>query len=747
MRLSLRFLIPLALVLAAFAYAAVPLVDNLIVKWFMRDLEIRSALIANTVQEPLQDLLRAGFRSKTVNYFAKITQDERLYAMGFCDQQRNAMIAVKPFPGNLTCAEIEKHPSGSAWVLPSKKGPLQVSVRTIEAEGMALGRLVLVHDMSFVQRRSEETRRYVFYFVIVLGALVSLVTVVVAQLSWRGWVQGMRALLRGEGLVRPAAMVNAPELRPIARDVRALIRDLETEYRPKDEGQITWSPDTLRTILREDLRGEDVLVVSNREPYLHVHKEDRIEVRRPASGLVTALEPVMRACSGTWIAHGSGSADKETVDRSDLVAVPPEKPAYKIRRVWLTAEQETGYYYGFANEGLWPLCHIAHVRPTFRTGDWKQYLEVNRKFARAIMDEAKTDDPIVLVQDYHFALLPRMVRERLPQATIIAFWHIPWPNPEAFAICPWRAELLDGLLGSSILGFHTQFHCNNFCDTVDRLLEARVDRESFTISYGGKPTTVKRYPISIEWPPSQEMVGKPVDQCRADVRRRHDLPADHFLGVGVDRLDYTKGIVERFRAIERLLEIEPQWAGRFTFVQIAAPSRSSIEQYQQFEVQVRALATQINNRFAGGSYLPIILKIEHHEPIEVYEYYRAADLCFVSSLHDGMNLVAKEFIAARDDERGVLILSQFTGASRELPEALVVNPYDTDECAAALHLALNMPPVEQRHRMRLMRALIREFNVYRWAGRMLLDAASMRRRSRIDTRTSPVLFVRKKEAG
>jgi trehalose 6-phosphate synthase len=337
----------------------------------------------------------------------------------------------------------------------------------------------------------------------------------------------------------------------------------------------------------------------------------------------------------------------------------------------------------------------------------------------------------VLVQDYHFALLPRMIREELPDATIITFWHIPWPNPESFSICPWGEEVLAGLLGSSILGFHTQFHCNNFVDTVDRLLEARVDRESFTVSLGGKLTAVSRYPISIAWPPEPELVQKDVAACRSEIRQMNSLPAGHKLGIGVDRLDYTKGIVERFRCDRALLELNPEWIGRFSFIQIAAPTRSGIDEYQHHEAQVRAMATQINTRFGRGGPPPIVLKVEHHDAKEVYEHFRAADLCFVSSLHDGMNLVAKEFVAARDDERGVLILSQFTGAARELPEALIVSPYDADQCAAALHLALTMPETEQRDRMRLMRGLVAEYNVFRWAGRMLLDAAAMRRRGRL----------------
>ena len=438
----------------------------------------------------------------------------------------------------------------------------------------------------------------------------------------------------------------------------------------------------------------------------------------------------MRACSGTWIAHGSGSADRDVVDAADRVAAPVDEPGYRLRRLWLTKEEEAGYYYGFANEGLWPLCHIAHVRPTFRASDWEMYERANRKFAEAVIEEARTPDPVVLVQDYHLALVPRMIREQLPDATIITFWHIPWPNPEAFAICPQREQLLDGLLGSSILGFHTQFHCNNFVDTVDRQLEARVDRETFGVSYRGQRTLVKRYPISVAWPPTESAAAQPVEVARSLVRTRLELPPDQAIGIGVDRLDYTKGLEERFRAVERLMERHPEWIGRFTFVQIGAPTRSRIGEYQAYADRVRALAEEINERFANRRAPAILLLAQHHDAHEVFEYYRAAELCFVSSLHDGMNLVAKEFVSARDDEGGVLILSQFTGAARELPEALVVNPYDADQCATALDVALTMPLRMQRARMRLMRGLLREFNVYRWAGRMLLDAATSRRRGR-----------------
>jgi trehalose 6-phosphate synthase len=730
MKLSLRFVLPLLVVLALLATAVMPLVDQLTFRWFEKDLDLRATLIANTADERVRQLVAADDRSGLRSFFSRLTQDERLYAIGYCDGPGGRLTGTATLPRAVQCDSLETYmraPSGH--LIADPRGPLLVSARPSGVAGES-GAIVLVQDMSFAARRSEETKRYVFYLFIGLGAAVSVITVAVAQLSWRGWVQGMRALMRGEGLLRPASAPASGELQPLADDLRALIRDLETEHQLRDDERLTWTPETLREILNRELRGAEVIVVSNREPFIHVHERGGITIQRPASGLVTAMEPIMRACSGTWIAHGSGSADRDVVDAHDRVAAPVQEPGYKLRRLWLTKAEEAGYYYGFSNEGLWPLCHIAHVRPTFRTPDWEMYERANRKFADAVVEEARTPDPVVLVQDYHLALAPRFIREQLPDATIITFWHIPWPNPEAFAICPQREALLDGLLGSSILGFHTQFHCNNFVDTVDRQLEARVDRETFAVSYRGQRTLVKRYPISVAWPPREEASAEPVETARALARARLGLPPDQALGIGVDRMDYTKGLEERFRAVERLMERHPEWIGKFTFVQIAAPTRSSIEQYHTYAERVREMVERINARFPNRRAPAILLLDVHHDAHEVFEYYRAADLCFVSSLHDGMNLVAKEFVSARDDEAGVLILSQFTGAARELPEALIVNPYDADQCATALDVALTMPLRMQRARMRLLRGLLREFNVYRWAGRMLLDAATARRRGR-----------------
>jgi trehalose 6-phosphate synthase len=732
--LTLRFVVPLIAALTLLAYLVVPLVDKLTLRWSVRDLDIRSQLIANTLQEPLGELLEAGNIKKINTLLARSTRDERLFALAYCDEKGNLLYRTPEFPVVLGCSLPQAPNRESPSLVQLPRGLVHMAVKPVVISEMSSGSLILVHDMSFVQHRSEDTRKYIVILFAVLGLIMSFITVLVAHLSWHGWMKGVRDLLKGGGLVRPFAKRVDSELRPLVGDLRSLLRSLDAEKRMAGDVTVLWTPESLRDLLRKQLAGEQIMVVSNREPYIHMKGPTGTDIQRPASGLVTAVEPVMRACSGIWIAHGSGTADRDVVDKKDHVRVPPDHPEYTLRRVWLTEEEEKGYYYGFANEGLWPLCHIAHVRPIFRTSDWKHYVAMNQRFADAVVKEANREDPVVLVQDYHFALLPKMLRKVLPKATIITFWHIPWPNPESFGICPWREELLSGMLGSTILGFHTPFHCKNFLETVERYLETRVDHASSTIFRGENLTLVEAYPISIQWPAEGGDQTPSIAECRADICRLLNIPPDTQIGLGVDRLDYTKGILERLRAVERLLEIYPEMIGKFIFVQIAAPSRSVLEEYQTFEARVRALAAQINLRFAKAGYQPVYLKVEHHEPREVNRYYRAADVCMVTSLHDGMNLVAKEYIAAREDEQGVLILSRFTGAAHELYEALVVNPYHIEQTAEALYQALTMPRLEQAERMRGMRNLVRNFNVYRWAGRMLLDAVRIRQREKLAAR-------------
>ena len=733
LNLQLRFLAPLLVTLVAAAYFALPVMDRLTLRWFARDLNARGALVTNTLSDAIAGAISDAKGARLQILFDRAVQDERLFAIGLCSLDGTMIRSSASFPRTLDCQQAQAVAELREPRLRLAGGAVHVGVHTVDSDAGAIAKLVLLHDMSFIDRRSQDTRRYLLLFISGLGLVIALTTVVVAQLSWRGWVSGVRGLLRGEGLLRP--MTATPEMAPLAAEIRARMRDLEDEYRRAQGPQTSWDPERLRALLRTQLQGDQVIVVSNREPYIHESGPGGVVIRRPASGLVTAVEPVMRACSGTWIAHGSGSADRTVVDRHDRVGVPPGRNEYVLRRIWLSPEEEQGYYYGFANEGMWPLCHVAHVRPVFRESDWEQYQIVNQRFADAVVAEARGEDPVVLVQDYHFALVPAMIRARLPRATILTFWHIPWPNPESFGICPWRREILEGMLGSTILGFHTRFHCKNFIETVDRFLEARIEHEHSTISFKGDETLIESYPISIEWPSEQERASWPsVAECRRRVFERMALPAGTCLALGVDRFDYTKGILERLHAVERLLEKRPEWIGRFVFLQVAAPSRTLLEEYQTFQERIARVTERINKRFGRPDYLPIHLLAQHHEHDAVTELFRACDVCVVTSLHDGMNLVCKEFVAARDDEQGALILSRFAGAAREMTEALIVNPYHVEETADALHRAATMPPAEQRERMASLRMTVRENNVFRWAGHMLIDAGRSRLRERIEAR-------------
>ncbi|HYM76768.1 MAG TPA: trehalose-6-phosphate synthase [Candidatus Dormibacteraeota bacterium] len=601
-----------------------------------------------------------------------------------------------------------------------------------------IGSLAIVHDTGYIRAESLRIWRETFLSALAHVFLIVLITLLIVRWSIAGpiartanWIKALRTGRASSARIKP---LDLDLFRPLAREVATLAESLNTarsaaelEARLRDTGESIWTADRLAVHVRARLEDGRLFVVSNREPYTHTRRGKSIGVSVPASGLVTALEPVLYACDGTWVAHGSGDADFETVDAHDRLLVPPDDPHYTLRRVWLTKEEEEGYYYGFANEGLWPLCHIAHTRPLFRPSDWKHYQEVNRKFADALLEEMQDiSHPVVLVQDYHFALLPRMIKQSRPDARLAIFWHIPWPNPEAFGICPWQRDLVDGLLGADLIGFHIQAHCTNFLQTVDRTVESRIDWDHSSVQRLDHRTTVHPFPISVS---SAEAKVEPPRQSAYEVRGTllKSLGVDAaLLGVGVDRLDYTKGILERFLAIERFLEKYPRYQGVFTFVQIGAPSRTHIKRYHDLQAEIEAEAERINWRFRSEQWKPIVLLERQHSHKEIEPYYRAADLCLVTSLHDGMNLVAKEFVATRDDERGVLILSCFTGAARELRDALQVNPYDLDQTAEAIRAALEMDAEEKQLRMQRMRKAVREHNVYRWAASLIGEVCEVR---------------------
>jgi trehalose-6-phosphate synthase len=618
-------------------------------------------------------------------------------------------------------------------------GSLHILVLPLHRHDELVGALAMVHDASYIDAQTAHVWRETFLRVLVQVFLIALITLLIVRWSIAGPIaraaQWMRALRTGKSVTSPTGFPDLGLLRPLAREMTTLAENLtaarsaaEREAQLREAAESSWTSERLSVHVRSKLGDSRLFVLSNREPYSHVREGKSVEAIIPASGLVSALQPVLRACDGTWVAHGSGDADRETVDLHDCLRVPPEDPRYTLRRVWLTKEEEEGYYYGFANEGLWPLCHIAHTRPIFRLSDWQHYQKANRKFAEAVLEEMDgTEQPVLLAQDYHFGLLPRLVKKERPDARVAIFWHIPWPNSEAFAICPWQRELLDGLLGADLIGFHIQSHCTNFLQTIDRTLESRIDWEHFTVNRENHRTVVKPFPISVEFPepPAAATERESTYVERGTLLRELGVEA-LFLGVGVDRVDYTKGILERFLAIERMLEKHPTYQGKFTFVQIGAPSRTHIKRYHDLLADVEAESERINWRFQTSRWKPIVFLKRHHNHKEIQRYYQTADLCLVTSLHDGMNLVAKEFVAARHDEQGVLILSRFTGAARELRDAVLVNPYDVEQTAEAIRYSLEMEPEERTARMQRLRKVVKEQNIYRWAGNLIAELCGVR---------------------
>ena len=482
-----------------------------------------------------------------------------------------------------------------------------------------------------------------------------------------------------------------------------------------------YTKEDLQRLARYQLGNHHLIIVSNRQPYQHQLVDGQIRQVIPAGGLTAALDPMMQACGGTWIAHGGGSGDRLVVEAGNRVMVPTDDPSYALRLLWLTEEEQRGYYHGFSNQALWPLCHNAYTEPVFDSGDWDTYRAVNQLFAKEVLDEIGDDPTLVLTQDYHLALLPRLLREAGADVVSGQFWHIPWPTPEVFRICPWQDEILDGLLGNDLLGFHIDEHTSNFMDTVQARLDPQINRDYGLINYRGASTRVRPFPISVDF---ESICQEAQSQAVEDEMERlaEEMGLDGMLvGMGIDRIDYTKGIPHRIRAIGRFLEEHPEYQGRLVFVQAGVVSRIDIDAYQQLSEQVEEAVDEINSRFSRGSWRPIIYLPNDLPSVTLMALRRLSQFCVVSSLHDGMNLVAKEYVASRFDEDGVLILSPFTGAALELTEALIVNPYAVEEFAEAIHDALTMPRHERRARMIHMRSVVRENNLYKWAARLLLE--------------------------
>jgi trehalose 6-phosphate synthase len=698
-----------------------------------REVEHRVEALTESIADKLEPAVSDGSQPLIQRIVQRFGKDRGIGVIVYDSEGKTIAQTSEPLaPASGVLYKAIAADSGVGEFVSTANSSLYLYSLPLHHDQSTIGGIVVVQDTANIDIRvgrllREAALRTLLQLVLVTGITVLIVRRSVLHplartMQWIKLVQAGRVAAMSAEPQDEIFSAFTEQVSTLARSLSDARASAELEARLRDTSDSIWTPERLAVHLKAKLSGK-LVVIANREPYMHRRSGRNIETIIPASGLVTALEPILNACDGTWVAHGSGDADHEMVDHNNRLRVPPDAPHYTLRRVWLSKEEEEGYYYGFSNEGMWPLCHIAHTRPIFRSSDWEQYKAVNQKFANVVLDEiAGLREPIVLVQDYHFALLPRLIKQARPDARIAIFWHIPWPNPEAFGICPWQAELLDGLLGADLIGFHIQTHCHNFLETVDRALECCINWPFSTATRNNHQTVVKPFPISVDFdsveaPPLAEKVpsyhvGQP--------QLLKELGVDAlYLGVGVDRVDYTKGIPERFAGIERFLERSPEYIGKFTFLQIGAPSRTHIKRYHDLMTEVEAEADRINWRFKTDRWKPIVFLNRHHGHAEIDRLYKLADFCLVTSLHDGMNLVAKEFLAARADEEGMLILSRFAGAANELRDALIINPYASDEIAEAIRYAIEMDPAERRWRMRSMRQQVKEQNIYYWAGTLI----------------------------
>ncbi len=696
--------------------------------------EQRSRLLADSLKETVQPNFISKSDEQLQRLVDKFESLERLAGMAIYDNKGNTVATSSSLIAQvLKTQKIAEYAmdadkaTGDFIELNSEK--VYLLATPLHDEESVVGALLIAQNAGFIDTRLNEIWRTNLLRLFIQASLISIAILLIIR--WliyeptRSLVKFLKSARTGDLEQNYPSLPASLFFRPLIKEISSIRGSLiEARITANEEAKLglqkldsPWTEQKLKVFVKDVLKGRTIFMVSNREPYIHTKNGRDINYYVPASGMVTAIEPIMQACGGMWIAQGSGNADRLTVDKQDKLKVPPDEPKYTLKRVWLTEKEEAGYYYGFSNEGLWPLCHIAYTRPTFKKEDWEEYKKVNGKFAQNILSEIKNiERPIVLIQDFQLALVPRMIKNSRPDASVGIFWHIPWPNSESFSICPWKKEIIDGMLGADLIGFQTQLHCNNFIETVSREIESLLDFEQLTITRQNHTSYIKAFPISIAFPnPSKN---KDTNFDSKKLLKSLNVKTK-YIGVGVDRLDYTKGILERLKAIEIFLKKNPTYIGNFTFLQIAAPSRSKIKQYQKFSEDVDKEVERINNLFRKNGWKPILLFKRHHSREEIDQFYKVANICLVTSLHDGMNLVAKEFVAARSDNKGVLILSQFTGASRELKDALIINPYNGEQTAEAIKLALELSPSEQTKKMKRMREVVKNYNIYRWSAELL----------------------------
>ncbi|MDO8552211.1 MAG: trehalose-6-phosphate synthase [bacterium] len=690
-------------------------------------MQSRSQVLADSLAESIEPSYNTRATSTVQRIIDRFVSSERLAGISVFNSSGVLVAGSLDMPitkdGKLVATAMDSDEAGGEFIR-RNDGTYYVHVIPLHEDERVVGALAVAQNATYIDENirliwKDNIIRLLFLLLIFSAAIFVLVRWVFSQAISK-MVESLKAVRKGDSEVDTAPSSSffeplAGEISKVTTSLRQARRVASEEARMRLEKlDSPWTAERLKEFIKAHLKDRPIFILSNGEPYVNTKVRGEVKWTTPAGGVITAMEPVMEACGGMWIAHGSGAADRETAGADGKLSVPPEEPKYTLKRVWVSPKDAKGYYNGFSNEALWPLCHMAHVRPQFRKEDWLAYRKVNGLFAKTLLEEIRhVEHPIVLVQDYHLALVPALIKKSRPDAQVAMFWHIPWPSATQFNICPWRKEILEGMLGADLMGFHTQQNCNNFMDTVASEVESRIDYEHFSIFREAHRTFVKPFPISIAYPGNAEPSETPDRNILVKLKIRGNLI------LGVDRLDYIKGIPERFKGFEFLLDGHAEYRGTTTLLQIGSPTRESVGMFREYAQRVVAESERINEKFGTKDWKPIILERRSYSHAELRNLYQLADVCLVTSLHDGMNLVAKEFAAARRDESGVLVISQFAGASRDLKGALVVNPYSAEETSAALHTALSMPKTEQHRRMKTMRASVREYNIYRWSAELI----------------------------
>ncbi len=608
--------------------------------------EQRSRLLADSLKETVQPNFISKSDEQLQRLVDKFESLERLAGMAIYDNKGNTVATSSSLIAQVLktqkiaedAMDADKETGDFVELNNEKMYFLATPLHDGES---VVGALLIAQNAGFIDTRLNEIWRTNLLRLFIQASLIFVAILLIIR--WliyeptKSLVKFLQSARTGDLEQNSPSLPASLFFRPLVKEISSIRGSLiEARITANEEAKLglqkfdsPWTEQRLKVFVKDVLKGRTIFMVSNREPYIHTKNGRDINYYVPASGMVTAIEPIMQACGGVWIAQGSGNADRLTVDKDDKLKVPPDEPKYTLKRVWLTEKEEAGYYYGFSNEGLWPLCHIAYTRPTFKKEDWEEYKKVNGKFAQNILSEIKNiERPIVLIQDFQLALVPRMIKNSRPDASVGIFWHIPWPNSESFSVCPWKKEIIDGILGADLIGFQTQLHCNNFIETVSREIESLLDFEQLTITRQSHTSYIKAFPISIAFPnPSKN---KDTNFDSKELLKSLNVKTK-YIGVGVDRLDYTKGILERLKAIEIFLKKNPTYISNFTFLQIAAPSRSKIKQYQKFSEDVDKEVERINNLFRKNGWKPILLFKRHHSREEIDQFYKVANICLVTS--------------------------------------------------------------------------------------------------------------------